>query len=46
MTTDKPEHPSHDQDFLAPGDRRDPDYKDRPDPTSSPVSGLRLAGLF
>ena len=46
MTTDKKDLHSHDGDFLTPGDRRDPDYKDRPEPTHVPVSGLRLAGLI
>jgi sodium-dependent dicarboxylate transporter 2/3/5 len=37
---------AHDDDFLTPGDRRDPDYRDRPEATGSPVGGLRLLGLL
>ncbi|WP_207061707.1 DASS family sodium-coupled anion symporter [Motiliproteus sp. SC1-56] len=46
MTSDKPGVHAHDEDFLTPGDRRDPDYKDRPDVQKTPVSGLRLVGLL
>ncbi len=46
MTTEKKGFHAHDEDFLTPGDRRDPDYKDRPEPTHSPVSGIRLIGLL
>lgn len=37
---------AHDGDFLAPGDRRDPDYKDQDEVSVLPVTGLRLFGLI
>ncbi|MBU2964555.1 DASS family sodium-coupled anion symporter [Amphritea sp. 2_MG-2023] len=37
---------AHDGDFLAPGDRRDPDYKDQDEVSALPVTGLRLLGLI
>ncbi|SFG80272.1 SLC13 family permease [Neptunomonas qingdaonensis] len=46
MNNDKKDLHSHDADFLEPGDRRDPDYKDRPETTLAPVRGLRLIGLI
>ncbi len=46
MTNDDKSVHAHDQDFLAPGDRRDPDYKDRSEPEGTPVTGLRLVGLL
>ncbi|WP_372743335.1 anion permease, partial [Neptunomonas sp.] len=46
MNNDKKDLHSHDADFLEPGDRRDPDYKDRPETALAPVRGLRLIGLI
>lgn len=46
MTPDKKDTHAHDEDFLMPGDKRDPDYKNRPEPVGSSVSGLRLVGLL
>ncbi|WP_299199702.1 DASS family sodium-coupled anion symporter [uncultured Amphritea sp.] len=46
MTNDDKSVHAHDEDFLSPGDRRDPDYKDRAEPGGSPVTGLRLIGLL
>lgn len=46
MAEKKSEAHAHDEDYLAAGDRRDPDYKDRAEPAPSPVTGLRLAGLI
>ncbi len=46
MTTEKLGVHARDEDLLTPGDRRDPDYKDRPEPSGAPVSGLRLLGLL
>ncbi len=46
MTTDKQGVHAHDEDYLTPGDRRDPDYQNRPEPAGTPVGGLRLAGLL
>ncbi len=46
MTTDKQDIHAHDEDYLTPGDRRDPDFRDRPEPSGTPVGGLRLTGLL
>ncbi len=46
MTTEKKGVHAHDEDYLTPGDRRDPDYKARSELTPTPVTGLRLIGLL
>ncbi|EPX80031.1 SLC13 family permease [Litoreibacter arenae] len=46
MTQEKPTPHAHDEDYLAPGDRRDPDYADREPTADVPVTGIRLIGLI
>lgn len=45
MTSDDKSAHDHDDDVRSPGDRRDPDYKDRSESVGSPITGLKLAGL-
>ena len=46
MATEKPGVHAHDEDVLAPGDQRNPEYKERPPVSNHPLNGLRLAGLL
>ena len=46
MATNKQDIHAHNEDYLAPGDRRNPEYKGRPEPSPVPVSNGRLAGLL
>lgn len=46
MTTHKKGVHAHDEDYLTPGDRRDPDYKNRPEPSGTPIGKLRLLGML
>lgn len=45
MAQEKSTPHAHDEDYLAPGDRRDPDYAEREEAPDIPVKGIRLAGL-
>ncbi len=45
MPQDKIPPLAREEDFQAPGDRRDPDYRDREEPPPAPIAGLRLIGL-
>jgi len=45
MSQDRETAKAHDDDYMRPGDQRNPDYRDAPTPPVEPLSRLRLIGL-
>lgn len=46
MSQDSEPVKARDDDYMRPGDRRDPDYRDAPNQAAEPISRLRLSGLI